>query len=198
MAALIVIGCIFTVEPVIDETMKVFMKKSSVVKETNEFNTVDGDDSLDSDIEYVNFSSDDEDVNGVENETEMPWILEKCLQNLGKDLPENQENVVIIPLKAESLRVLCAMSRNYLGPLMGPYLIDIAKVLKRVLCEKGVDVYGAKTIDFIGQALTNYFANNTGSRLQHKSQCYDTNFFFYRCNQNYNSGARFAILASFG
>lgn len=166
VAALIVIGCIFTLEPVIDETRKIFMKKYTINSESGASNNAGGD-SLDNDIEYVNFSSDDDDddvdIRGLQNDTEMPWILEMCLQNLGKDLPEYRENIVIVPLKAESLRVLCAMSRNYIDSLMGPYLIDIAKVLKRVLCEKGVDVYGAKTIDFIGQALSNYFANNTGN-----------------------------------
>lgn len=86
MAALIVIGCIFTVEPVIPEARSIFIKRT-FPKSISKNASLNASTSLD-DLEYVNFSSDDEEISESENTTEMPWILEKCLENLGKDLSE--------------------------------------------------------------------------------------------------------------
>lgn len=90
VAALIVLGCLLASEPLVPETKEVFL---NVPPEQNvpQAKSANANISKD-DFDYAVFSSDEEDEIMKDTTTEIPWLLQKCLNNLGVKVTE--ENVI--------------------------------------------------------------------------------------------------------
>lgn len=88
-----------------------------------------------------------------------PWILERCLYNLGA-FPSDSDAAVAAPVKLESLQLLLVMSRNYFASLMANHLNLITKVLHISLSDNYADLrlHAGRTVDFLGQALNQYLS----------------------------------------
>ncbi|KAF5291427.1 hypothetical protein FQR65_LT01738 [Abscondita terminalis] len=155
IAALIVMECILGSEPVVPETKVALLRHSSCNFTEITDKPID-DNAVDSDIEFVDFSSDDEDEIS-ETPQHLPWLLERCLANLGSY--SSSEVSCVAPIKVQSLQVISAMTRNFFDCLIVPYLSNIAKALDLCLTDSYVDLrlHAARTIDFIGQAMNRYF-----------------------------------------
>lgn len=167
VGALIVLGCVLASEPLVPETKEIFLKKISktTLKNTtkNENNISDKESKInEEEFEYANFSSDEEVSVSISNE-DTPWILDKCLLNLGVSALncEVLEHSAANPVKLESLQLLTVISRNYFECLIAPYLGPLTKALEINLMDKYLEVrvHTAKAIDFIGQAINQYFSN---------------------------------------
>lgn len=89
VAALIVLGCILAVEPAVTETKDALSKFGCVNLEAAASKTVEMDcernldSSTNTDEEYAVFSSDEEVVGSDYTVTQVPWLLQRCLENLG-------------------------------------------------------------------------------------------------------------------
>lgn len=81
VAALIVLGCIISSEPTIPETKDALLKqiKSASNPPKNKIKSLP---ELENEIDYVDFSSDDEEASELTPQ-EVPWLLQQCLNNLG-------------------------------------------------------------------------------------------------------------------
>lgn len=162
MAALIVLGCVISSEPVVNESIQNLLIRISLEEKDTETEPTFND------IEYADFSSDEDDTPN-ENETDLPWLLEKCLRNLGIKFnrERNKNNIVPAPVKLESLQVIAAMCRNYFMDLLGPYLLQIGKALELSLADKYTDLklHAGRTLDSIGQAMQLVIATSTGTNI---------------------------------
>lgn len=149
VAALIVLGCVIASEPTVPETLDALIA-IRIKKET-----VPPSEPVIADVEYVDFSSDDE--IRTETETSVPWLLEKCLRNLGIKFKSERknDNIVPTPVKLESLQIVSTMCRNYFYELLAPYLPQITTALEMSLSDKYGDMklHAGRTIDSIGQAM---------------------------------------------
>lgn len=174
VATLIVLGCILASEPLVPETKDALLKQMkqtevNVAKECN--NCKDNPDlnqSQDNDIEYVDFSSDEEENTQSDHNLEIPWLLERCLSNLGINLTEKKVvEIVPAPVKLESLQVISAMTRNYFDCLMVPYLGFITKALDDCLIDKYADLrlHAGRTVDFIGQAMNQHLSSLDSNKV---------------------------------
>ncbi|KAK4874117.1 hypothetical protein RN001_013477 [Aquatica leii] len=157
IAALIVFECLLGSEPIVPET------RTSLLRQTNKVSeNVDEpiNKTIDDDIEFVDFSSDDEDETCLTVQ-EVPWLLERCLANLGVLFSREICYVVSPPVKVQSLQVISAMTRNYFDCLILPYLSHIAKALEVCLMDSYADLrlHAGRTIDFIGQAMNKHLEN---------------------------------------
>lgn len=81
MTALIVLGCVLAFEPVLPEAKQAMIKmqkgNDQVVKEDKKEINPD-------DFDYAEFS--DSDTETSSDETPIPWLLKKCLINLGVEI----------------------------------------------------------------------------------------------------------------
>lgn len=160
-------------EPPVVETKTIFLKCISDQDNQFVYTSESANESKVSteDIEYANFSTDEEEDNErIVNVLEVPWVLKACLRNLGVTINSSgdyitSQNSIPIPTKLESLQVMSAMARNYFTTLISPYLSYIVKGLEISLVassERSVDLrlHAGKTLDSIGQAMSLYFVNN--------------------------------------
>lgn len=92
VAALIVLGCVLASEPVIPETKEAFLRKlpkrHSSVSDGNLNNLSDNSHAAitkaEEEIEYANFSSEEEeDISVGSTRPQVPWLLDRCLTHLG-------------------------------------------------------------------------------------------------------------------
>nr|XP_023019529.1 HEAT repeat-containing protein 6 [Leptinotarsa decemlineata] len=177
VTALIVLGCVLASEPVLPETSEAILLKNhpnqakkSVVrdgsKKENESQDLD-------EIDFAEFSESDseEDIPG-----ELPWLLAKCLSNLGVTSDEqvkvarrynDQDSTVPAPVKLESLQVISVMSRNFFEELIAPYISHITKALSAALDDKYPDLklHAGRAIDFIGQAMNRYLSSTATKQI---------------------------------
>lgn len=175
VTALIVMGCILAFEPVFPEIQQAMIKlekentgEKAVDKASSSKSVLDGDE----DFDYAQFSSDDDEEIEIE-ETQVPWLLQRCLTNLGVLQAEQsnkqekfQQRIVPAPVKLESLQILSAMSRNYFEALMLPHIHLITKGLEHSLEDdkyKDLNLHAAKAIDCIGQAMGRFTQKDASS-----------------------------------
>lgn len=164
VTALIVTGCILAFEPVIPEIKQIMIKmqkepKMEAVKV--EEHQPSSEEQVCDTFDYAQFSSDeDEDKSAVIEIDSVPWLLQKCLSNLGVTfdnavIKESNDKLVPAPVKLESLQVLSAMTRNYFETLILPHLNYIVKALEASLVDKYVDLrlHAGRAVDFFGQAM---------------------------------------------
>ncbi|KAK5641733.1 hypothetical protein RI129_010280 [Pyrocoelia pectoralis] len=157
VAALIVLECVLCSEPIVPETKLALLRHrdtNKILRDDKKDRLINNDEPLQDDIEFVDFSSDDEDTNSITSQ-EMPWLLERCLNNLGVQVAGS---TVSSPVKVQSLRVISAMTRNYFDCLIVPFLNEIAKILDLCLNDNYMDLrlHAGRTIDFIGQSLNKH------------------------------------------
>lgn len=83
MTALIVLGCVLASEPVIAETKEAMLRLSNTVKGVPERKQEEkeNDVSVNDSFDFAEFS-DPEEEECVDNGT-IPWLLKRCLNNLG-------------------------------------------------------------------------------------------------------------------
>lgn len=158
-------GCIISSEPIVNETSQNLLIRISLKQSSKQPIS----DNLE-DIEFADFSSDeDENISDDKNDQNVPWLLEKCLRNLGIFLnnDRNKINIVPAPVKLESLQVISAMCRNYFCELLGPYLLQVGKALEISLNDKYTDLklHAGRTIDSIGQAMQAVLSNPSGNLI---------------------------------
>ncbi|XP_044253365.1 HEAT repeat-containing protein 6 [Tribolium madens] len=86
------------------------------------------------------------------SDSDTPWLLHRCLVNLGVDTDQNS---VPTPVKLESLQIISIISRNYFEDLVAPYLNHVTRALDLSLASKYTDVqlHAGRAVDFIGQAM---------------------------------------------
>ncbi|KAG5900627.1 hypothetical protein JTB14_005905 [Gonioctena quinquepunctata] len=174
VTALIVLGCVLASEPVLQETMEAMLKLQSFHEKncpTNDGPHKKTDNKRNADdIDFAEFSDSD-----IEEDTQsvLPWLLAKCLNNLGVTLDEKEEPpgrngdqsnfVVPAPVKLESLQVISAMSRNFFDVLIAPNVCHITKALDTSLRDKYTDLrlHAGRAVDFIGQAISKYLSNKS-------------------------------------
>ncbi|KAF2895184.1 hypothetical protein ILUMI_10984 [Ignelater luminosus] len=182
VAALIVLGCVLASEPVLPETKEALLKqikKPDVNVEKEKIKEV-GNNLLDQEqeIEYVDYSSEEEEALQQSHNHVMPWLLEQCLLNLGINSTGDKiaENVPA-PVKLESLQVISAMTRNYFDCLMIPHIGLITKALDLCLSEKYADLrlHAGRTVDFVGQAINQHL-----STLDSKVLTVEQGFLFWQ------------------
>lgn len=82
VASLIVLGCILSSEPSVPETKEAFLKSTSQKEATKPQENEKKVDATE-DFDFVDFSSDEEEVIDESSSGEMSWLLAKCLANLG-------------------------------------------------------------------------------------------------------------------
>lgn len=92
MTALIVIGCVLAFEPVLSEAKEAMLKMqkrrdNGVVK--NDKKEINPDD-----FDYAEFSDSDTEIST--DETSIPWLLKRCLANLGVELELSEVSVFFI------------------------------------------------------------------------------------------------------
>lgn len=160
VAALIVLGCIVASEPIVPETIENLCQITE--KHLNVFALpTNKSNESDQEIEFADFSSDEEGPQTSNAETNLPWLLEKCLRNLGIVNNKNsarhsqQNNIVPAPVKLESLQVISVMCRNYFKTLLAPYIILVAKALEISLTDKYMDLrlHAGRAVDSIGHSM---------------------------------------------
>lgn len=169
-------GCILAFEPTIPETKHAMTK---IQKEDYVIATVENHEVTTSEDFYAQFSSDDEDDTAIAEADSMPWLLQRCLRNLGVSFEdsggkEKVERIVPAPVKLESLQVLSAMSRNYFESLMLPHLNQIAKALETSLIDKYADLrlHAGRAVDFLGQAIGRIGENDGKVNIKIPTQNY--------------------------
>lgn len=90
VTALIVLGCVLAFEPILPETKEAMLKmqkrNDQVLKEDKKEINPD-------DFEYAEFS--DSDTETPLDETSIPWLLKKCLTNLGIEIDIAEVRVLI-------------------------------------------------------------------------------------------------------
>ena len=171
MSALIVLGCVLASEPTVPETLEALtrnvpIKKRKKYSEETGGNTEIVGCSHESDVEFIDISSDDELTPSEDtspcDDGDIPWLLKRCLLNIGICFPSNQnqhhsyvENQVPAVVKSESLQVISSMSRNYFGTLMVPHLHYISRAIDHVFLDANVNLRfnAGQCLDFIGQAM---------------------------------------------
>lgn len=160
VAALIVLGCVVASEPTVPETIKNLCKIKEKHLNVSALPPTNSNGS-DQEIEYADFSSEDEDPQMLDTETNLPWLLEKCLRNLGVINNKNsarhsqQNNIVPAPVKLESLQVISVICRNYFKTLLAPYILLVAKSLEISLGDKYMDLrlHAGRAVDSIGHSM---------------------------------------------
>lgn len=169
IGAFIVLGCILASEPVINETKDIFLR--SLLQNTHKASTDErkalDNSKIEEDIEYARFSSDEDDVDKVEHDansvnSEVSWLLGRCLNNLGVACNNKPANAVSSTVKIESLQIISGMTRNYFDCFLAGHLPMITNALEINLGDKHAEVRfkTGQTLDFIGQALNRHFCNN--------------------------------------
>ncbi|XP_050301710.1 HEAT repeat-containing protein 6 [Anthonomus grandis grandis] len=157
VTALIVAGCILAYEPPVPEITQVMTKvqKEEETPKKKLQNHVPVEE-----FDYAQFSSDEEETVVMEIDS-IPWLLQRCLRNLGISFEELDSQGVAVkpvpaPVKLESLQVLSAMSRNYFDSIMLPHLNYITKALNVSLMDKYVDLrlHAGRAVDFVGQSIS--------------------------------------------
>ncbi|KAF5270704.1 hypothetical protein FQA39_LY01442 [Lamprigera yunnana] len=158
IASLIVFECILGSEPIVSETKDALVKR---IIEPKVGSIRDSLNKVTDDIECVSFSSDEEDSIPMVVQ-DVPWLLRKCLNNLGVYFKEDvhEGNVISAAVKVQSLQVISAMTRNYFDCLIVPHLVQIAKALDVCLMDNYVDLrlHAGRTVDFIGQAMNQHLS----------------------------------------
>lgn len=162
--ALMVLGCILASEPTVPETVTAFLTQQS--NETTK-KPAETSSKTDLDFDVVDFSSDEESVPHLPENSDTPWLLERCLSNI------NGNTTILPQMKFESLKLLCAMSRNYFTTLMAPNLHLITKSLECMLNDilNDVKLHAGRCVDFIGNAICKYFENNVNLNPAIESNC---------------------------
>nr|CAI5828887.1 unnamed protein product [Callosobruchus analis] len=169
VTALIALGCVLASEPVLPETIDAMLKleSSSNYKRKNEDDSlvedkVDDYVSLNDSFEYADF----EELDNVEDDEShgnlgIPWLLKRCLTNLGVAIEETDSSKGAAPVKLESLQILSAMSTKYFATFILPHLSLIVKALDRALMDSYIDLklHAGRTVDFIGQAMSKCLSN---------------------------------------
>ncbi|VEN58079.1 unnamed protein product [Callosobruchus maculatus] len=167
VTALIALGCVLSSEPVLPETTEAMLKsESSKCKQKNDDSLVvdDVDDcaSFNDSFEYADFEEPD---NAEEDESHgnlgIPWLLKRCLTNLGVEIEETDSSKGAAPVKLESLQILSVMSTKYFEKFILPHLSLIVKALDGALMDSYIDLklHAGRTVDFIGQAMSKYLSN---------------------------------------
>ncbi|RZC35907.1 HEAT repeat-containing protein 6 [Asbolus verrucosus] len=168
VTALIALGCTLASEPLIPETKDAFIKHIDQTKPQTKKQTSGNSD----DFDFAEFSSDEEEI--MSDNTDVPWLLERCLLNLGVKLDCDRiaENAVSTPVKLESLQIISVMSQNYFETLLAPHLNLITRALDAALSNKYSDVrlHAGRAVDFIGQAMNKYFSGE-GEKVMFLDQC---------------------------
>ncbi|CAH2014448.1 unnamed protein product [Acanthoscelides obtectus] len=168
VTALIALGCVLASEPVLPETIEAMLKLESALKnkvaKNDDSLLMDDIDSLsiNDSFEYADF---DEPEEAEESDsrcgTGIPWLLKRCLVNLGVEMEESESSKGAAPVKLESLQILSAMSTKYFENLILPHLSLIVKALDQALLDSYVDLklHAGRTVDFIGQAMSKFLSN---------------------------------------
>ncbi|KAF7272429.1 hypothetical protein GWI33_014777 [Rhynchophorus ferrugineus] len=168
VTALIVLGCILAFEPAVPETLQSMTTlewySRAKAERTGSDATVSSTRTPTQeteDFDYAQFSSDDEESDREVGQ--VPWLLHKCLRNLGVKIDQNEraaktdhpERVVPAPVKLESLQIISAMSRNYFDSLMLPHVGLITRALEMSLVDRYIDLrlHAGRAVDFLGQAI---------------------------------------------
>ncbi|KAJ8953878.1 hypothetical protein NQ318_019118 [Aromia moschata] len=183
VTALIVLGCVLASEPVVPETKEAMLK----LKQESETDLLrqkcqeDGENILNDDFDFAEFSESDEE--GIVDEVTVPWLLKKCLTNLGVNFCDTTEcpsksttatpAVVPAPVKLESLQVLSAMSRNYFEILMASHITHIIRAIDISLSDRYTDLrlHAGRAVDFIGQAMNKYVGSEDAGNVISMEQC---------------------------
>lgn len=165
VAALIVLGCVLASEPTILETQTMLLQVSTKTMSLSHSKVPR---ETDQEIEYAAFSSDDDDQTNESN-SNVPWLLEKCLRNLGViyTTTKRTDNVVPAPVKLESLQVVSAMCRNYFRIMLAPHIMQVAKALEMSLSDKYMDLrlHAGRAVDSIGHSMQQHFASSGTNHL---------------------------------
>nr|CAH7726600.1 unnamed protein product [Callosobruchus chinensis] len=169
VTALIAMGCILASEPVLPETTDAMLKleSSSECKQKNDVDSlvtqgVDDCVSLDDSFEYADFEEPDIAEEGDSGgNLRIPWLLKRCLTNLGVEIEEPDTSKGAAPVKLESLQILSAMSTKYFETFILPHLSLIVKALDGALMDSYIDLklHAGRTVDFIGQAVSKCLSN---------------------------------------
>jgi hypothetical protein len=156
VTALVVLGCVLASEPLIPETKDAFIKHANREERTKKVVSDRSDDSFD----FAEFSSDEDDV----AKDEIPWLLERCLFNLGVSCGrvEVVENTIPTPVKLEYLQLISVTSRNHFEEFLAPHLRLVTRALDTSLCSKHADVqlHAGRAVEFMGQAMNRCLGND--------------------------------------
>ncbi|XP_045773429.1 HEAT repeat-containing protein 6 isoform X1 [Maniola jurtina] len=170
VGALITVGCVLSIDPKVDETLKAMEKDTVRYKNPNEQINKENMPLNDECDDFEEGYSDDEmftavdseicDVK-VENSKETYfkyWILDICFKNMGWLFKDNQITRCkpsAIPIILESLQVLSAIAFHHLPELLQSHITLLADVLSEMLQHEHQDVVlqSARTISIIGDAI---------------------------------------------
>jgi hypothetical protein len=156
VTALVVLGCVLASEPLIPETKDAFIKHANREERTKKVVSDRSDDSFD----FAEFSSDEDDV----TKDDIPWLLERCLFNLGVSCGhvEVVENTIPTPVKLEYLQLISVTSRNHFEEFLAPHLRLVTRALDTSLCSKHADVqlHAGRAVEFMGQAMNRCLGND--------------------------------------
>lgn len=112
VTALIVLGCILASEPVIEETKQAMLKIKSAPTSDTSTTAKDCSPKNNFDLEFAEFS--DSDSDDEPGDTSIPWLLKRCLSNLGiKFSDENDVSSYFIRKRGN------IVISNYIFRLMG-------------------------------------------------------------------------------
>ncbi|CAG9863491.1 unnamed protein product [Phyllotreta striolata] len=140
VTALIVLGCILASEPVVAETKEVML--SSPQHDDNK-----------KPLTHADLQEDDS----------IPWLLKKCLSNLGVQFDDNKVKAQLVPapVKLESLQVISALTRNYFDVLLASHVPYLAEGLTLSLSDQNIDVklHAGRAVDFIGHGIYKFVTN---------------------------------------
>ncbi|XP_047511457.1 HEAT repeat-containing protein 6 isoform X2 [Pieris napi] len=166
VGALITMGCILSIDPKIDEVLKVIQKdvrprpvssdkENKASNECDDFEEGYSDDELLSEEELQK----DVDEEFVTRETYFDiWILDICFKNLGwefRGLDKISCSPSPIPVVLESLQVLSAMAFHHLPLLLKPRIDFVTDTLHELLQHEHQDVVfqTARLVSIIGDSL---------------------------------------------
>ncbi|KAL1517072.1 hypothetical protein ABEB36_000884 [Hypothenemus hampei] len=157
VTALIVFGCILVLDSRKQEVLQAMTKFHQETKTPKQPPTTD--------IDYVQFSSSEEELEEDENlqQDSMPWLLKRCIKNLGVNVDDSCNNRELpVPVKQESLQVISAMSRHYFEPLLSPFLSLVAKAISNGAKDihEEVAFHAGRAIDFLADAINKIHQNS--------------------------------------
>lgn len=91
VASLIVLGCVLASDPSVSESKEAFLQ--SCRKEPPKLQENETRSDTTTDFDFVDFSSDEEEIVHESSSGDMSWLLEKCLANLGVPVTVDQKLV---------------------------------------------------------------------------------------------------------
>lgn len=168
-AALIITGCVLSIDPVVDDVLKSIAKDEEcmlTLKDKVKMETVDNqDDDFEEDypddeifmlkpISKQNKSSD----TGIPQHIFKTWILDVCFRNLGwmvKGTVISKCDIASLPVCLESLQVLSAMAFHHFPSLMQEHLVLLADILCDTLNSKHGEILkqATKCVESVGDAI---------------------------------------------